>query len=77
MGRHQRAIRMRDQQGDQGNKQRRHRRQAWTLRQDKSRLILRHGAGPIHEGVRFDSAMVARILIAPGVQVKAASGWLL
>lgn len=77
MGRNQRAVSIRDQQEDKGNKQRHDHRQARNFRQDEGGFILRHGAGPIDQRAGFDPAVVTRIQITSSVEVKTASVGLL
>ena len=77
MGRNQQSVSIGHHEEQQGDKQRDHDRQQRNIGQDERRVILRDGAGPVDEGTGLDPAMVARIQVSPGVEVKAAAGRLL
>ena len=73
MGRNQQSVSIRHHEEQQGNKQRDHDRQQRNIGQDERRVILRNGAGPVDEGAGLHPAMVARIQVSPGVEMKTAT----
>ena len=77
MGRNQQSVSIGHDEEQQGNKQRDHDRQQRHIGQDERRVILRNGAGPVDEGAGLHPAMVARIQVSPGVEMKTAAGRLL
>lgn len=77
MGRNQQSVRIGDHQQEQRNEEGDHDRQPRNIRHDEGGFILRHGAGPGDERAGFHPAMVARVEITPGMEVKTAGDRLL
>lgn len=77
MSRNQGSPSVGNRKQEQRGEQRDNDRQPRHLGQDERRLILGDGAGPADKRIGFDPSMMARIQVAPGVEVKAAAGRLL
>ena len=73
MSRNQGFVSIGDRKQEQRDEQRGDDRQPRHLGQDERRLILGDGAGPADKRTGLDPAMMARIQVAPGVEVKAAA----
>lgn len=62
------------EQQHQRHKFRDHEREAWNVREDERRFVLRHRAGPGREGTCLGLAVMTGIMIPPCVEMKTSGG---
>lgn len=74
MGRNLKQGTIRQQQQDQRNKDGDHKREARNVREDERAFILRHRAGPGGQGTRLSLAVMTRIVVPPGMEMKTSGG---
>jgi hypothetical protein len=74
VGRNFKQGAIRQQQQHQRDKCRDHEREAWNLRKDERRFVLRDRAGPGRQGTRLRLAMMAGITIPPCVEMETPGG---
>ena len=62
------------EQQHQRHKFRDHEREAWNVRKDERRFVLRHRAGPGRQGTRLRLAMVTGITVSPCMEMETPGG---